>query len=278
MIPGVGVVWPREEWQDPAWPVVGPLVDARDITTAVIHYTAAPKIPADLFAFHRNMQHAYAKPRSQGGRGYSLGYRWSVASGGARDGEVFQIRGWQYKSAANLMHNDTTEPILVLVDGSDAATDKAAHAVRCIVAESGRRAGRLLAVKGHGQLRIETGAGTATSCPGVGLQAQINAGVFTPRPPVPPVVPPIPAEDFDMIAIDHKPGTPEWTAMIYNGCHLAHVRDGHADSVLRRAGVPRQTVTDAELDGLIRSATTTTPVPWTFVNTARGAMWTASRG
>ena len=278
MIPGVAVVHPRESWQDPAWPVVGPTVDAADIRTVVIHYTGASRIPADLFAFHRSMQQSYAKPRSQGGRGYSLGYRWSVASGGARDGEVFQIRGWEYGSAANLMHNDTTEPILVLVDGADAASDLAVHAVRCIIAESGRRAGRALAVKGHGQLRVESGMGTVTPCPGVGLQAQINAGVFTPQPPVPPVAPPIHAEDVEMIALDHKPGTPEWTALTYTGTHLAHVRNSHGDAVLRRARVHRETVTDAELDGLIRSATTTTPVPSIWVNTARGAAWTASRG
>ena len=81
-----------------------------------------------------------------------------------------------------------------------------------------------------------------------------------------------------MIAIDYKPNTPEWTALIYTGTHLAHVSDGHADAVLRRSGVQRQTVSDVELDGLIRSSTTTTPCPPPWVNTPRGAIWTAARG
>jgi hypothetical protein len=59
---------------------------------------------------------------------------------------------------------------------------------------------------------------------------------------------------------------------------LAHVSNGHADAVIRRAGVQRQTVTDAELDALIRSAQTTTPCPPAWVNTPRGAAWTSSRG
>lgn len=219
MIPGVARVHPRESWQDPAWPVVGPLVDAADIDTAVIHYTAAAKIPGDLFAFHRSMQYAYAKPRSEGGRGYSLGYRWSVMSGGPRDGEVWQIRGWEFKSAANAGHNDHTEPVLVLVDGDDAATSAAVNSVRYIIAESQRRSGRLFAIKGHGQLRTDTGTGTATSCPGVGLRAQVAAGVFTP-PPLPPV-PSVPEGDSMLyIAKPVYPGvdanTP-WLAVFESG-------------------------------------------------------------
>jgi hypothetical protein len=187
MIPGV-VVHARESWQDPAWPVVGPPANQAAIDTAVVHYTASPKIPGDLFAFHRSMQFSYAKPRTQGGRGYSLGYRWSVVSGGPRDGEVFQIRGFDLKAAANAGHNDHTEPILVLVDGDDAATPLAVRSVQAIIAESQRRSGRTFVIVGHGQL-----SGAATSCPGVGLRAQVAAGVFTPRaqpPTPPPTIPP----------------------------------------------------------------------------------------
>ena len=184
MIPGVSVFHPREAWQDPAWPVVGPPANQAAIDTAVIHYTAASKIPADLFRFHRDMQYAYAKPKAQGGRGYSLGYRHSVVSGGVRDGEVFQIRGFDIKSAANAGHNEHTEPILVLVDGDDPATPAAVRSVRAIIAESQRRSGRTFTITGHGQL-----SGAATSCPGVGLRAQIAAGVFAPRPKPPQPTP-----------------------------------------------------------------------------------------
>ena len=81
-----------------------------------------------------------------------------------------------------------------------------------------------------------------------------------------------------MIAIDHKPNTPDWTALTYTGTHLAWVANGNCDAVLRRAGVGRQTVSDVELDALIKSAQTTTPCPPKWVNTPRGAAWTSSRG
>ena len=87
-----------------------------------------------------------------------------------------------------------------------------------------------------------------------------------------------PPDEVEMIAIDYKPGSPEWTALTYTGSQLAHVFDGNADAVIRRAGVPRQTVTDAELDGLIRSSQTTTPCPPAWINTPRGMAWTSARG
>jgi hypothetical protein len=260
-IPGVATVHPRSSWVDPRYPVSGPPALTGAIDTCVIHYTSALKIPADIAAYHRSMQRDYTV-----NRGYSLGYRWSVT----QSGEVYQIRGWDLKSAANANHNDHTEPILVLVDAANPATPAACASIRAIIAESQRRSGRTFAITGHGQL-----AGAATACPGVGLRTQIAAGVFTPVPAPPP---PTITDEVDMIAIDHQPGTPEWTALTYTGSQLAHVSNGHADAVIRRAGVQRQTVTDAELDALIRSAQTTTPCPPAWVNTSRGAAWTSSRG
>ena len=191
MIPGVETVHPRESWVDPAYPVTGPPSPDADIHIAVIHYTAADDLidgdpgehAEDLPAYFRSMQRYYVTHPT---RGYSLGYRWGVDWLGG----VWQIRGWEFKSAANAGWNNVTEPILVLVDGNDPATDEAVDSVRKIIAESQRRSGRTFAIKGHGQLRAETGVGTATSCPGVGLQAQIGAGVFSPqivRPPPPPI-------------------------------------------------------------------------------------------
>lgn len=95
-------------------------------------------------------------------------------------------------------------------------------------------------------------------------------------PPTPP--PPVPTDEVEMIALDHKPGTPEWTALSWTGVELSHVFNGHADSVLRRANVPRQTLTDAELDGIIASSTTKTACPSTWAGTPRGVAWDAQRG
>lgn len=82
-----------------------------------------------------------------------------------------------------------------------------------------------------------------------------------------------------MIAIDYtNPTNGQWTALVYTGSQLAHVTTSEADAIIRRAGVGRQAVSDAELDALIRSAQTTTPCPPEWVNTSRGAAWTSARG
>lgn len=211
MIPGVAIVRPRESWQDPKLPVTGPTVAASAIDTAVIHYTASLKIPADLDAFHRSMQRDYVT-----NRGYSLGYRWSVAQSGV----VYQIRGWDLKSAANAKHNDHTEPILVLVDGDAPASPAAVASVQAIIAESQRRSGRTFAITGHGQL-----SGAATSCPGLGLRAQIAAGVFTPTIATPP--PPTPEDDDIMYLIPPPPERKggRWLFCSNAGYRLANSHD-----------------------------------------------------
>jgi len=204
LIPGAHTVHRRISWQDPKWPVIGPVDDPSNNTTLVVHYTAADDLidgdpgehAEDLPQYFRNMQYAYAKPKALGGRGYSLGYCWGVDWLGG----IWQIRGWEFQSAANAAHNFYTVPVLVLVDGDDEATPEAVASIRLIRQEAERRAGRPLVVKGHGQLYIETGEGTATACPGRGLQGQVDRGVFydppAPERPIPPV-----QEDDDMEAI-----------------------------------------------------------------------------
>jgi N-acetylmuramoyl-L-alanine amidase len=186
------VYHPRSTWNYlSSYPVTGPLANWSGITTAVIHYTAAddlidgdPGEHADeLPQYLANIQTAYAKPKSQGGRGYSIGYMFAIDWLGG----VWQLRGWEYRSAANADHNSYTMPILMLVDGNDPATPEAAAAVRALIADGAKRAGRpTLDIKGHGQLRQETGVGTITSCPGDGLRWQIADGTFSQAPPPPP--------------------------------------------------------------------------------------------
>jgi hypothetical protein len=106
--------------------------------------------------------------------------------------------------------------------------------------------------------------------------------------PTPPVAPPQPTptaptpvtkpalKEIEMIVLDHKPNTPEWTALIWTGAELSHVFNGHADAVLRRAGVGRQSIADHELDGIIVSSTTKTDCPVTFTG-ARQAAWEKQR-
>lgn len=186
MIPGVTTYHPREEWQDPKYPVFGPLDQAFNNDRVVIHYTAAdnlidgdPGEHADnLPAYMRAMQKSYVI-----NRGYSLGYLFAVDWLGG----VWQIRGWEYQSAANEGENATTWPILVLVDGDDPATEYAARSIRAIVSEAARRAGRAQIIVGHRQIG-------ATSCPGRGLQRQVDDGTFQPSDTPEP-------EDDDMALI-----------------------------------------------------------------------------
>lgn len=197
MIPGVETYHPRITWQDPRWPVIGPVDDWTNNTTAVIHYTAADDLidgdPGEyahmLPQYLRNMQYSYAKPKSQGGRGYSVGYLFAVDWLGG----VWQLRGWEFQSAANVNHNSYTVPILMLVDGDDGATEEALAAARAIIREAGFRAGgRRLAVVGHGDIG-------STSCPGAGLRRQLRAGQFDPYAVTPPqpVVPPVVVPDLE---------------------------------------------------------------------------------
>jgi hypothetical protein len=180
---------PRSDWVDPAYPVTGPAADWSAIDTVVIHYTAAADCPDGdwpdvVAAYLRAIQRDYVT-----NRGYSIGYMFAVDQHGGQ----WQLRGWEFRSAANKGHNEHTMPILCLVDGDRAATAVAVEAVRQLVAEGARRAGRELAIVGHGDIG-------ATACPGVGLAAQVRAGVFTPVvEPEPEPTPP--TEDDPMIAI-----------------------------------------------------------------------------
>jgi hypothetical protein len=91
-----------------------------------------------------------------------------------------------------------------------------------------------------------------------------------------PGIPPSPTGEVDMIAIDHKPNTPEWTALMVTGTHMAWIADGHADGVYRVAGVQRVTVGDEQLTGLIKSSQTTTDAPPTLSGSDR-ALWDQNR-
>ncbi len=177
----------RQSWQNPAQPVTGPAINWATITTVVIHYTASRDCPEGAPVepykqFLRNMQADYLTSPV---RGYSLGYSVAVST----VGQSWEIRGVDIKPAATRGYNDVTYAILVTVDGDNAASPAAVTEVRRLVADAERRAGRPLTIKGHGDL-------LPTSCPGVGIRAQITAGVFRPVP-----VPPTPTpEDTDMQA------------------------------------------------------------------------------
>jgi hypothetical protein len=212
---------PRSTWVDPRYPVKGPAVEWAKVDTAVIHYTADDDVPngdvpAAVAAYLRNIQYSYVT-----NRGYSIGYLFAVDQTGA----VWQLRGWEFKSAANAGHNDHTFPILMLVDGNDRATWEAIVAVRWLIGDAQKLAERALTIVGHGDIG-------ATACPGVGLRVQVKAGVFTPAPepaPLPveeddvkPVVTTWEGEGDEIVVFsDPSNGTFKWRGAVNGGAMVA---------------------------------------------------------
>jgi hypothetical protein len=159
MIPGVESFHPREVWVDRLYPILGPLDDPSNNDTVVIHYTGAATVSqSNIPALLRSKQKYWVDTR-----GYSLGYSFAVD----RSGGVWQIRGWEYQSAANKDHNATTVPVLMLVDGDDMAPPQAVRSVRAIVAEAQRRSPTPpngLPVRGRGRISPTCSTGMRTTC------------------------------------------------------------------------------------------------------------------
>jgi len=163
---------PREVWQSPSQPVKGPAFDWSKIDTLPLHYTAADDLidgdpgesADDLPGYLRAIQNHYLTKR-----GYSVGYNFAVDWLGG----VWEIRGFDYKCAANRGWNERAVAVLCLVDGADPLTAEAVKSVRKILAETNRRAGRSLTVRPHSEIG-------STACPGDGIRRQIKANEFTP--------------------------------------------------------------------------------------------------
>lgn len=245
----------RSEWVNPTQPVNGPPFAWSGIDWIVIHYTAAPRLSPDVPQVLRNIQSDYLR-----NRGYSIGYNSAVGSKGQYDGVTFELRGDSFRCAANgnAENNRRGYAILVLVDGQEAASNRAVTAVQGLVQQIRERRPHA-AIIPHSQIR-------ATSCPGLGLHAQLRAGLFEPQTF---------EDEIDMIALDWNPGRPNFTAFTWTGTHLAWVVNGHVDQLIRASGVKRQTVNDAQLLGIIQGSRTTTPAPPTLT-AAMSAAWQAA--
>ena len=187
----------REAWQDPRMPVTGPAFQPARVEAVVIHYTAADNLidgdpgehASNLPAYLRAMQRDYVT-----NRGYSVGYNVAVDWLGGS----WEIRGVDFRCAANKGHNERTFAILVLVDGNDMATTQASAAIRRLVAEVEALCKRTLTIVGHGQLRDPN---AATQCPGSGLRSQVALGEFSPRWNPAPIISQPPTEEADDVSI-----------------------------------------------------------------------------
>ena len=56
-----------------------------------------------------------------------------------------------------------------------------------------------------------------------------------------------------MMILDLNPGTDWWVAMVLDANTISHIVDGNHVAVLERGGVPRVTVTETELEGVLYS-------------------------
>lgn len=228
----------RQSWQNPAQPVTGPAIVWPDIDTVVVHYTASKDCPEGAplepyRAFMRAMQNDYTV-----NRGYSLGYSVAVST----VGESWEIRGVDIKPAATKGHNGHTYAILVTVDGDNPASPSAVTEVRRLVADAERRAGRQLTIVGHGQLG-------ATSCPGVGIRAQIAAGVFRPvPPPIPPT--PTPTEDDPMFYVQ-SPTPGQRPDLIWTSGKVYGIASPADAEMFLAAGAKRIKPTPAQYDEIV---------------------------
>lgn len=202
----------RSAWEDPKLPVTGGSpFPFTALDTIVPHYTADDNLidgdPGEhanqLDDYLRAIQASYERTR-----GYSIGYSFAIDWLGG----IWELRGFDWRPAANLDHNHHTLPVLFLVDGADHATAEAWQTFRWLNAHARSRPERRRTTKlfviGHGQLQKPN---HPTGCPGIGIRLDIAAGLGDdeyeppkppkPEPPKPTPEPPLPpdtGEDDDM--------------------------------------------------------------------------------
>ncbi len=171
----------REAWQEPTKPVTGSsaFLGWPQITNLVLHYPGADFADLDFnndntidyrdtAQLLRNMQSSYLASR-----GYSLGYNACVG----HEGASWEIRGDTWMCAANgsVTTNRDSFAIIIIVDDQAPANDDQVRKVRELVAQARMLSGKNLPILGHRELK-------ATTCPGAGIVAQMDAGVFEPQP------------------------------------------------------------------------------------------------
>lgn len=180
----------RGAWQSPANPVTGPRPTGRE-RELVFHWPGSTSVPTTLPATLDTLRAMQADYTAN--RGYSLGYNWAIS----RDGYWIEIRGRDYRNAANLGRkvngnaNEWTSSVLMFCGTSKNTTVTGAQewAVHELVrAHYWRWPQRV-----HADL-------DPTSCAGPTVIAAVRAGTFRPEPvPIPP-----PGDDKVIKAITHQ--------------------------------------------------------------------------
>lgn len=129
------------------------------IDTVVIHYSGSGSDETpDYAARVRGIQNYHMDIVDPPNHWNDIAYNWLVA----RNGDIFQGRGWGVQSAATLHHNGHTHAICFL--GSDSAdrddvTDNGRHSIANLIFAAEAMAGKKLKVSGHRDF-------VSTECPG----------------------------------------------------------------------------------------------------------------
>jgi hypothetical protein len=134
------------------------------IDSVVIHYPGHDGVGDDTARDLANSQRYYAT-----NRGYSLGYNAVVD----RAGVLWQVRGIDYRNAANKGANNTSVSVQMRVNLDEPGSTAAVTRVRRFVADVERWCGHPLKVLGHRDVG-------ATACPGDAIYNQITTGEFDP--------------------------------------------------------------------------------------------------
>ena len=168
---------PREEWQSASQPVTGPDMDLLALRYITIHYNGDNRdLEGDYGGVLRAMHSSWLSSR-----GYSLGYN----SGIAPDGDEWQIRGLDFRSAANgcqavnvpgyaiqiTVPNPAAPPTEAQIEG----TRQAVARVRAAAIAAGNP--EPLYLNGHGDVRPLCGNG-GTACPGEPITELLRSGAF----------------------------------------------------------------------------------------------------
>jgi len=164
----------RTEWQDPSYPVTSSSwMDLNALSYITLHYIGVDGVNlSDIPQFLRAAQLDYVV-----NRGYSLGYNSAVDE----DGEEWEIRGFDYRCAANgnqatnvpgyaivlLLPNTWSVPPTNQIDGVRNLVAK----IRATAAAAGNS--DFLEINGHRDLK-------PTSCPGDPIYTMIQNGTFEP--------------------------------------------------------------------------------------------------
>lgn len=193
IIPGIETYHPRSEWVEDCFPITGTRMKPEDIWQPVAHYSSALNLPdGDIGEFNYQIppflrsanrdywlnrkNTKYTRICNRDLPGYSLGYLfWIDWLGG-----VWEVRGFDFFSAANAGHNSYTAPFMFITDRHDPASDLAWKSARALWREFRLRSGRTdfrNRPLGHGELYEQSGVGTPTICPGIPIIQQLHSGI-----------------------------------------------------------------------------------------------------